>query len=502
MSPVVKDAENDLKGASDDGHTAPAPPEVPFWHEVSIVALLSMAQFSTQVGVGQTIAILHIIGRHFNVHDPGQLSWYMAGYSLTVGTFILPSGRLGDVFGHKKMLLVGLGWFSLWSLGTGLSAYSNSICFTVCRVFQGIGPAICLPNALAILASRYPHGRKKDFVFSIFGASAPCGSVVGAAFGSLSALRWWPWAFFSFAAVLAATALLIYLVVPCHLPNASGSLDRAEIFAHLDPAGSLVGVFGLVAFNFAWNQAPVSGWGSPLILIPLFCGIFLIGSFFAIESFYAAQPLLPFQILKGEIGLVLACIACGWSCFGIFLYYIWQFFIVLREATPLLASAWYSTNAVSGALAALLTGLFLHRIGPAPAMLMALVAYLIGTILLATAPVHQTYWAQTFVCLLILPFGMDISFPAATVMISDAMPAEHQGLAASLVNTVVNYSISIGLGLAGTVETHVNGNGITQEALLKGYRGAWWMGIGLASLGTVISLYYWRGLRVKKRAVW
>ena len=78
-----------------------------------------------------------------------------------------------------------------------------------------------------------------------------------------------------------------------------------------------------------------------------------------------------------------------------------------------------------------------------------------------------------------------MSFPAAVIILSNAMPPEHQGLAASLVNTVVNYSISIGLGMAGTVESHVNDSGTD---LLKGYRGAWYLGIGLASIGVVVAV--------------
>ena len=82
---------------------------------------------------------------------------------------------------------------------------------------------------------------------------------------------------------------------------------------------------------------------------------------------------------------------------------------------------------------------------------------------------------------------MDMSFPAATIILSRAMPREHQGLAASLVNTFVNYSISIGLGLAGTVSSQANHGG---RDLLPGYRGAFYMGVGLSGLGVVLALAF------------
>lgn len=80
-----------------------------------------------------------------------------------------------------------------------------------------------------------------------------------------------------------------------------------------------------------------------------------------------------------------------------------------------------------------------------------------------------------------------MSFPSATIVLSNSMPREHQGVAASLVNTLVNYSISIGLGLAGTVESQVNRGG---KDVLRGYRGASYMGVGLSGLGVLVALLF------------
>ena len=90
---------------------------------------------------------------------------------------------------------------------------------------------------------------------------------------------------------------------------------------------------------------------------------------------------------------------------------------------------------------------------------------------------------------------MDMSFPAATLSLSDMVPANRQGVTASLVNTVVNYSISIGLGIAGTVERSVDRNG---QDVARGYSGARWTGVGVGGIGVVISLLYacwlaWKG---------
>ena len=145
----------------------------------------------TQAALGQTLSILHVIGDSFGLTNPGDLSWLIAGYSLTVGTFILVAGRFGDMFGYKRMLLLGYCWFSFWSMVAGLSVYSNHVLFVFARVLQGIGPAFCLTNGLALLGAAYSPGQRKDMVFALFGATAPGGSMVGAAFAGLFSLAWW-----------------------------------------------------------------------------------------------------------------------------------------------------------------------------------------------------------------------------------------------------------------------------------------------------------------------
>jgi MFS family permease len=95
--------------------------------------------------------------------------------------------------------------------------------------------------------------------------------------------------------------------------------------------------------------------------------------------------------------------------------------------------------------------------------------FCIGNILVATAPPDQTYWAEIFVATLITPFGMDISFPAASLIVSNTIPEQQQGVAASMVNMAINWSISFGLGIAGTVQSQIIKNG-KSNLPLDGYR--------------------------------
>ncbi|KAL2833703.1 major facilitator superfamily-domain-containing protein [Aspergillus cavernicola] len=460
--------------------------------ETTFIITVCMSQFITQANVGICLSPLDIIGADFGlVNQQGKLSWFLAGYSLTVGTFILVFGRCGDLFGYHRMFIIGFLWLALWSLIAGLSVYSNYILFIFARVLQGLGPAMLLPNGLAILGATYAPGRKKDMVFALFGAMAPNGAIIGAVFAALfSQLAWWPWTYWSMAIVSVVFAGVGFLVIEPIRHERNDDKESGEgVWVALDVPGAVAGITGLVLVNIAWNQAPTVSWGEPYVIVLLIVGVLFLGAFFVIEFRFAKHPLIPFHAFSTDVSFVLACIATGWGCFGTWIFYSWRFLLDIRGVTPLLASAQFAPPGVSGLVAAFVTGYLMSRIRPAWIMCMSLSAFTLGTVLITIAPVDQTYWALTFVSLVVIPWGMDMSFPAATLILSNAVPREHQGLAASLVTTVVNYSISLSLGFAGTIESQIT-SGETKEERLKGYRGALYFAIGLGGLGMGVSAVY------------
>ncbi|KAL4915396.1 MFS general substrate transporter [Aspergillus aurantiobrunneus] len=444
--------------------------------EVLFVVIICMTQLLNQASLGQTLSIIHVIGSSFGITDPPELTWLIAGYSLTVGTFILIFGRMGDVFGYKSLVISGLIWCSVWSLVSGLAIYSNKILFIFARSLAGVGPSITLPNALAMLGYAYEPGFKKQLAYSLFAAVSPTGIVLGATFAALFALTWWPWAFFTSAIVISFTAVVAWVVLP-DLPSGAHALPTGptkntfhKYFIQLDLAGSTTGVLGLVLFNFAWNQAALTGWQAPYICVTLVLGFGFIVAFIYIENHISTFPLVPREAFSHDTAFILGCIACSWGNFGIWLYYIWQEFEVVRGASPLLSCAWKSPVTVMGFVAAGSAAFILNRLHPSWVMVIAMLGSIGGTVLPATAPQHQTYWAQIYPCFFIIPWGLDMSFPAATLQLSDRMAKEHQGVSASLVNTVVNYSISLALGFAGTVERELSMGYSGREKTLRGYK--------------------------------
>jgi MFS family permease len=289
-------------------------------HEIAFISVISAAQLFTQAALAQSIAPLHVIGQSFGTTNPGQLSWLPAGYSLTVGTFILPAGRWGDLYGHKKIFMLGYFWFALWSLIAGFSVYSNSlIFFTFCRAMQGIGPALLLPNGIAVLSRTYPPGPTKDMVLSLFGATAPGGFLLGAVFsGIFTRFVWWPWAYWVLGMVLVLFGVMVIFVVPN-----MAVVGEKPGFAELDAIGTFLGVTGLVLFNFAWNQGPAAGWDQAYVYVVLIIGVALLVAFIWYEKKWASFPLVPVYSFTRDTRLVFGCEAMGWASFGIWVYYLW-----------------------------------------------------------------------------------------------------------------------------------------------------------------------------------
>lgn len=457
-------------------------------HEILFVLVISLSQMLMLSGISQALIPQFIIGESFPGTTPGDRAWYSAAYGLTAGTFVLPSGRLGDLFGHKKIFIIGFLWFGAWELIGGFSLCvrdaggQGTVYFIFCRAMQGIGPALLVPNGQAMLGRAYKPGPRKNVVMSLFGASAPLGFVAGGAMASLFAIKAsWPWAFWTMSAMCICLAAVSAAVLPS--TEQTKKKEGESLLLQLDVAGILFGVSGLVLFNFAFNQAPIVSWSTPYTYFILIIGVMLLAAFVYTEL-VTAHPLVPIAAMRSTTNFVLGCTAAGWGCFSIWVYYSFSFLEVLRGWSPLLSAAGHSHGPIAGLIASLLTAYLMGKIMPHWIMFASMCAFFTGSLLFATAPVEQSFWLNSFFSILVMPFGMDMSNPAATILLSNSVSKEHQGIAASLVVTVVNYSISIALGIAGTVETHTNKGGTD---ILAGYRGAQYFGLGLGGLGILLA---------------
>lgn len=378
--------------------------------EIIFIITLCSTQFFVQGAFGYIIIPLTIVGKTFNqdttTSAERQMAWHVGAYSLTVGTFILIAGRLGDIYGSKKILILGWMWFGIWSVIGGCSAFvSSPIFFDIVRAFQGIGPALLLPNALAIAGRTYPpESKKKRLIFSIFALAGPLGTSTAGAIGSAFAqFEWWPWVMWVYSVGCFVNALVAAWVIPPGGPAAQEESNDRE--RRIDWVGAVAGVSGLLLLNISWNQAPIDGWRTPYVYTLLILGFICLFAFVLHERKVKIEPILNVGIFNRHVAAVLLTTGLGWSSFGVWFYYTFRFIQRFRGVSALDSAAQFAPGAISGIAAAIATPKLMAHVPHGWLMTIACGAFLVGSILQAFAPVEQSYWFNTFWSFVVMAWG-------------------------------------------------------------------------------------------------
>lgn len=213
-------------------------------------------------------------------------------------------------------------------------------------------------------------------------------------------------------------------------------------------------------------------------------------SFVLWEWKFAKEPILPLTIWTApSFGLVILVSFLAIMSIGIVIWYVNLYNQVIRNYTIFSSSATYAALAVTGVIAAFGSSWAIPRMPAQYILAFGSFASCVACVLVATTPAHQTYWAQIFPALLCTAFGPDLIFTATQIIASNTVRRDQQGIAGSLMGTVLAYSLSTGLGFAGTVEAYTNDGG---KNILEGYRHALQLGIGMSGVAMIIALAFVR----------
>ncbi|OAA53596.1 Major facilitator superfamily domain, general substrate transporter [Niveomyces insectorum RCEF 264] len=441
---------------------------------IVFIVLSNMVQMvSNMVGLAAGLEISKALGVPVG---PGKANWAAASYPLTQGTFVLVSGRLGAVYGHRNVLVVGAVWLVAWSLGNGFC--ESYVSFNIVRAFSGIGGALIMPNAVALIGTTIPPGRMRNITLGFFGASAPIGGLLGAVWaGIFVQFATWKWIFWGLAIVGACVfGVLAYLLPNDHPVDQGGRIDYV---------GAALGTGGLVLFNVAWNQAPASGWNAffePLLLI---VSLALFGAFPIWEHRFAgSSPIMPLDIWTApSFAALLGAVLLSFMANGIFLWYMVAWLQLLEGRSVLQFSADWTPFAVVATAGTFVAAWLIPRLAAQWILAIGSLSILISNVLLGTKPVFETYWARLFPATVLMGLCPDFVYVAAQIVASNSVSRRHQGVAASLISTLNLYGTSLGLGFAGTVETQVN---LHRTDSVLGFRAALFFGAGIALLAMLL----------------
>jgi EmrB/QacA subfamily drug resistance transporter len=390
---------------------------------------------------------------HFALSD---LQWVINIYALTFGGFLLLGGRAGDLFGRKRLFIVGLGLFSLASLVGGLAQSPGWL--IAARGAQGLGGAIMSPVALSIIIDTFPEGAERNRVLGIFasiiGAAAACGVLLG---GILTNSFGWQWVLYVNVPVgIAAVAMSLWII-----PNKQ-VVAKSRGF---DLPGAITITAALSLLVYALVKAPENGWLSAPTLRYAAIIVLLLGSFVTIEL-RSAAPLVRLGILKVRNLAVsnIAILLTGAATFSTFFFLSLYLQDVLGYSALVTGVAYLplaSTIFIVGTFA----GNLVTRYGSKSVLLSGIGSSALGLLLLTRLPVHGSYGLDVLPAMLLVGVGLGLTFVPLNIMAVQGIRPTEIGLASGLIYASLQIGGALGLAVLSTIST------TRYDTVVKTYRG-------------------------------
>ena len=260
--------------------------------------------------------VLPIVSEELQLPDDSQ-TWPASVFSLVTGAFLLPIGRVADIYGGSTVFLAGLVWFFVWSLIAGFS--QNYEMLIAVRALQGFGPSAFLVAGVMLLGQTYRPGPRKNLVFSLYGAFAPLGFFFGIILGGVTAeLLSWRWYFWLGSVVILVVCITSFIAVPRHLSRP----QKEDVV--MDYWGLLTIVPALILIIFAITDGAHAphGWKTPYVIVCFLIGLIFLGLAVYVEGWVSPQPLLPFGLFRPKyMKTLVVSLFLTYGAFGIYLFY-------------------------------------------------------------------------------------------------------------------------------------------------------------------------------------
>lgn len=418
-----------------------------------------------------------------------SLVWVVNAYMLTFGGCLLLGGRLGDLYGHRRMFLAGLAFFTLASLACGLAPSQEVL--VAARAIQGLGGAVVSAVALSLIMNLFTETRERTRAMGVYGFVCAGGGSLGVLLGGLLTSVGWHWIFLVNLPIGVAVYLASRLLLPA--TAAPGSGEKLDVAGAATVTLSLMlAVYGVVGGNAA-------GWGSARTLALLSAAALLMALFLFIES-RSAHPLVPLELFRRRNICISNICAVLWSA-GMFAWFFMSALYLQQVLgyTPMqVGLAFLPANLVMAALSLGWSARLVMRFGIRAPLAAGLLLAAAGLLLFARAPLAADsggFWLDVLPGMLLLGLGAGVAFnPMLMAAMHDVSPAD-AGLASGLVNTAFMLGGALGLAVlaslaAGRTAALTARGSDALGALLGGYQ--WAFGAGAlfallaAALGSIL----------------
>ncbi|KAG7133524.1 Low affinity ammonium transporter like protein [Verticillium longisporum] len=448
------------------------------WSEIIFVFSISMSQFLTEYFVSGFTVILPTLITELNIPQAASV-WPATAFSLVIASTLLVFGRLGDMWGGYPVFVAGLAWLLVWSIIAGFSI--NPLMLDLCRALQGLGAAAALPTGVMLMGSLYRPGPRKNLVFAVYGTSAVFGFFGGILMAGIVG-QFTRWGFYFWIGAILTAITLVTSILSIPRPH---SKDRAPSLAKMDYPGAVTIVCGLVLVVFSILQsahAP-AGWRAPYIPVCLALGVLSLGAAAYIETRVAAQPLLPASIFTTPcMSPLLLALFLLYGTWGVFSVYGTLYFQNIMSASPLQVVAWYVPLGVAGLIISVVEGFILHLVPGRVLLIIAGLGAVGSQLLIAMIPLGGSYWAWIFPAVIFSTVGIDLPTILATVFVTTTFPTSQQGLAGSVINSVLQLGVAFVLALTDVIQAAT----VDEVGLRQSYKNTFWFGVGAAAASLLI----------------
>ncbi len=411
---------------------------VPAW---LVLGLVCVGQFMVVLDASIVNVALPSIQRDLHFSSSG-LQWIVNAYTVTFAGFLLLGGRAADLFGRRRIFLLGLTLFTVSSLLGGLA--QNEAWLVGARALQGLGAAILAPATLTILTATFAEGPARAWALGAWSAVSSAGASAGALLGGiLTDLLNWRWILF----VNVPVGAVALVAARRNLPESRADL----VHRRLDLAGAVTVTAGLVVLVFALVQTESSPWGSAQVLVPLTLAVALLATFVVLQARFSRAPLVPLRIFRSRS--VAGGNAVMFMMFGA-LFGSWYFETLYMQHvlgySPLQAGLAFLPQTLLIAAGAQVTARLVPRLGPRPLIVAGTLTAGAGLAWLAQISTSSTFLAALLGPYVLIGIGMGLAVTPIAVAGTAGVTRSEAGLASGLLNTSRTVGASIGLAALAT----------------------------------------------------
>ncbi|HMC37686.1 MAG TPA: MFS transporter, partial [Actinomycetota bacterium] len=428
--------EDDLQRSAETEAISEADPRR--WKALFVLALV---QFMIIIDITVVNVALPSIQRALGFSG-GGLAWVVDGYALMAGGLLLLGGRAGDLFGRRRLFLIGATVFGVASFTSG--AAQNQTMLIASRFAQGAGEALASPAALALVVLLFTDAKERTRALGIWSGLAGLGGTVGVLIsGVIVNFISWRWIFFVNVPIAAIAIALVPGLV---------SENKAETSSrHVDLPGAVLVTGGVLALIDGFLAASRHPWGSPAVVWPLVIGIAALLTLIVVES-RTQDPLIPLTFFSNRtrVSANVATAVMASGMFGMF-FLLTLYLQQVLGYSPLKTGLAYAPFGLGMIVGIMVSTKVLERVGAKGITAAALAIAGFGMLRFGGVTVHASYVGELLPTILLLSFGMGAAFPALQIAALHQVSAEDAGLGSAVQNTVLQIGGSLGLAVLVTL---------------------------------------------------